>query len=490
MEKQNGLTIVIRLLEELDKEGINYCHWKSNASLDRSLSGENDLDLLIARSDSQHFTEILDRLGFKQAEAPGFKKMPGILDYYGYDLPSDRFVHVHAHYQLVVGQDFTKNYHLPLETAYLASSIQWGMFRIPSPEFEFILFVIRMVLKHSTWDTILGRQGSLSPSEELELKDLTARADRAQTRKLLHQHLPNISGELFNDCLRSIQPGSSLWTRIQTGERLQKSLRGLSRYPRTIDLFLKFWRRGIMAVERRFLRKRQGMRLLGGGSMIAVIGGDGAGKTTVVNALQKWLNRPFLTKRIHLGKPTWSLTTTVVRAILKVGRMLGLYPFEKEPSGSENSSEEPFFPGYPWLFRSLCTARDRFLTYARARRFASNGGVVLCDRFPLGYLSRSESPRFTRLKNGKKAGLVINYLSKLEKKYYQSILTPEIVIVLRLDPGLAVQRKQEEEEGFVRMRSEEVWNFDWEQTAAHVVDASASKEEVLSKVKSIVWSNL
>jgi hypothetical protein len=31
---------------------------------------------------------------------------------------------------------------------------------------------------------------------------------------------------------------------------------------------------------------------------------------------------------------------------------------------------------------------------------------------------------------------------------------------------------------------------DWQQTSAHVIDASRSKEEVLSDIKTLVWSRL
>jgi hypothetical protein len=41
-------------------------------------------------------------------------QLPGVLDYYGYDWEAQRFVHVHAHYQLILGHGATKNYHIPI----------------------------------------------------------------------------------------------------------------------------------------------------------------------------------------------------------------------------------------------------------------------------------------------------------------------------------------------------------------------------------------
>ena len=135
MKQATTLELVEILCNELRTNGIIYCHWKSNASLDRSANGENDLDLLVGRSSMQQFAEILMRLGFKQAFDKADRQLPGVLDYYGYDRTSGKFVHVHAHYQLVIGHDATKNYHLPIEVQYLESALQGDLFMVPAPEF-------------------------------------------------------------------------------------------------------------------------------------------------------------------------------------------------------------------------------------------------------------------------------------------------------------------------------------------------------------------
>ena len=88
--------------------------------LARSVSGENDLDLLVHRDDARRFLAVLSRLGFNRALAPGGREHPGVAHFYGLDRDSGRLVHVHAHFQLVLGDDTTKNYRLPLEAAYLA----------------------------------------------------------------------------------------------------------------------------------------------------------------------------------------------------------------------------------------------------------------------------------------------------------------------------------------------------------------------------------
>src|SRR3989304_6544809 len=92
-DKPSTLDLIHRLCQALEAEGITYCHWKSNEAIDRSASGENDLDLLVRRTDAQRFEEILQRLGFKDVRLPPWKELPGIAHWYGLDGRSGKLVH-------------------------------------------------------------------------------------------------------------------------------------------------------------------------------------------------------------------------------------------------------------------------------------------------------------------------------------------------------------------------------------------------------------
>jgi thymidylate kinase len=82
-------------------------------------------------------------------------------------------------------------------------------------------------------------------------------------------------------------------------------------------------------------------------------------------------------------------------------------------------------------------------------------------------------------------------MAEREHRYYASILPPDLLAVLRVDPDTAAQRKQGvEEAAFVRRRAAQVHEVDWSGTNAVVVDANRPRAEVMSDLKALVWSRL
>jgi thymidylate kinase len=481
--------LIKKLCDTLNAQQISYCHWKSNWKISRWLSGDGDLDLLIHRADAQRFVVLVYGLGFKQAEPSNDRAVPGILNFYGFDSEAGRFVHLHVHYQLVIGHDLTKNYHLPVENIYLEHATRQGLIPLPAREFELIVFVLRMILKYSVLETMWRRtfQRSSTNTIERELEHLEAKIDRARVANLLSRVAPGIDNAFFETCLQSLRAGSAISGSTALRQELQRRLRTFSRRPQTTDALLKIYRRMTRLVRERLFHQPARKRFVDGGLLIAVVGGDGAGKTTTLSALDAWLSKKFVTRKFHVGKPPRSILTLALIVMLRVRRLLtNAAPHPERQTGRG----EPVFPGYIQLLRWVSAGRDRCRLYTRARRFASNGGIALCDRYPLPQIQLMEAANIARTVEPKRRNALIRRLLEMERNYYRRIMQPDLLIVLRVDPEIAVRRKTTESEHHVRLRSGELWSQDWEGTNAQLIDAGQPIADVVSQVQSVVWARL
>ena len=485
------LPLVDELVKALESERVSYCHWKSNASLLQAAAGEEDLDLLVGHRSRQAFLEVLARLGFKEAvPAKGLPRIPGISSYFGYDEKAGRMVHIHAHDKLVLGHDLTKNYHLPIEDAYLASSVTAAPFRVPAPELEFAVFIVRMTLKYSNWSAILAGRPPLSARERRELEIFLEDMTGERAGQSVAAFLPSLGPALLDLGLRALLPRASVRSRARAGRRMHAALRGCRIRPRIQDIWLQCWRRIAWPAKSRLLKKVPRKTLKNGGLLVGFIGGDGAGKTTVIEGAAAWISPCFSTAKVHLGKPRWSVSTVLVRGLLKIGRSLRLWSFTNVPLDVLDDEHPIEFPGYPPLIRAVCTARDRWRTFVKARRLADKGRLVICDRFPLPGLIRMDGPRVGWMTRASKTNRFIRALARIEERCYRSISPPDLLIVLRVDPETAVERKSEDNAESVRVRTSEIWKKDWAGSGAQVIDAGQSQDEVLQKTKALIWAHL
>jgi hypothetical protein len=453
------LRLVLQLRDELRAKAVRCCHWKSNDMQGRSLSGENDLDLLVHRNDARRFLSVLARLGFNRALAPG-REHHGVAHFYGLDRASGRLVHVHAHFQLVLGDDTTKNYRLPIEAAYLASTRHDAALPAPAVEFELALFVVRKMLEHGTWDAAAMGLGRLSAAEHRELAWLLARADLEATRTVVTHHLGGVGVALWDRCLASLTDGSSLRRRVSLGGEMLTALAPHGRRSRPADAATRVLRRGQWGWTRVVLRRPNRKRFERAGLTVAVVGDDGSGTTTAAQSVADWLGTTFVVKRTHLGNPRRATPDDV--------------------------------PGAAWALWRVLTARDRRREYHALRRVADAGGVVVCDGWPLPELHVMDGSRvgwaFDR-SGSRSRSRVVRRLAEAERRSYAQIALPDVLVVLRLDPEGAVSRGPEDDPD-VRARNTEVFDTDWSTTPAVVIDASQPPELVLSGIRAAIWERL
>jgi hypothetical protein len=129
--------------------GIQWCHWKSNASLDTAVDGGTDLDLLFHAKDRLALEQIFEQIGAVKFQAVKEKRYPEIDDFLLVDKDEGILIHFHVHYQLDIGEKNIKSYRLPFVKEIISSRIKHPdiVFWISRPEIELILLIVRQTLR-------------------------------------------------------------------------------------------------------------------------------------------------------------------------------------------------------------------------------------------------------------------------------------------------------------------------------------------------------
>jgi thymidylate kinase len=447
------LSLVGQLGEALRAAKVSYCQWKGNRKRDRWSIGQGDIDLLVDRAMVAEFAAVLRDLGFKPALPPAEWIVPGVQHYYGLDTASGRLVHVHACTRLMVGPPWRTHYRLPLERALLDTACQRAVFKTPAPEVELLALVLSQTLRRSWRDVVRPRN-----AVGREIQNLEEEARPKRLAQALATHLPEIDQATYDACRRALLPGASLWRRAAARIALTRRLAEHARHPSPDGA----------------LRREGAHHLAAGGAVVALLGADGAGKSTCAQSLFKWLSPHLAAVHAHFGRPPRSLLTLLAGGALRVASRL---PVDGLTAHLD-------------LLRCVCTARDRARLSRRVWRFAAGGGIAICERYPA-------PENWTLVGPSHVQGLALDAFSPLasalrrwEDRYYDRMPHPDVMFALRLPPALAVHRKPDEPETYVRRRAELMWEADWSRSEACVVDASQPLPQVVAALKTELWRRL
>ncbi|HEY7736131.1 MAG TPA: hypothetical protein VH813_04995 [Candidatus Limnocylindrales bacterium] len=502
------IPLVAALLRALEDGHVRYCHWKSTTGIARALEGRTDLDLLVDREDGARFSEIVSGLGFKPFISHVSRRFPGVADLLGHDEATGRLVHLHVYHQLVLGEHHVKNHRLPIESVVLDSAVVRDGIRVPSPEIEVAILAMRTLLKYRDVDALkdrfrLGRRGGIPPDTMAELRDLRERTTPEEVRATIERDLPMIPADVVLELL-DVAAGDSRdeATLRRLRARVRGALAGFERLPRRqaqaryLQARLsRQWpvRQVVGALSRSQARRKAPAS---GGLTVAIVGPDGAGKTTTIDALTEWLAWRVNVATLYLGSARPSRGAAAARAIVHAGRradsgarrLLGAgHPMTRATGAAASLLD---------AMRALAEARDRQRRAAEGWRLATQGWLVIFDRYPLPGVRVGErgmdGPRIVPPATGRLAGL-IRRLAVAEERVYRRIPPVDHLIVLRVRPDVAVGRKQPRDPAAVARKAAALQDLEATSapaTTVHFVDAERPLDEVLREVRDLVWREL
>lgn len=482
------------LFAALNEAEIRYCHWKSNWNLAQTLDGETDVDLLIHRGDARRFRRILEDLQFDPAIETGLVPVAAVEHYHALDASTNQLSHVHAYYRIVTGESLVKNYHLPLEEMLLSHTRREGIVVVPEAAAELIVFVLRMLVKHTTpieLALVLRDWGAVA--QEVEWLGGPSVADEAVA--LLDEWLPQLDEELFLAAYESLRAPAPIARRILIGRRVRRRIGTLARKrparARLVELS-KF--------SGRFAYRMSGSKKKlthgNGGSVIAFVGSEASGKSTIIESVQDWLGQHYTVKHIHAGKPPATPLTVVPHLFLPLLRRAlpgrrSTRVGEQYQDGAPLSSRGPELH-LTFALRSVMLACERRALLSRAFARAANGVIVLSDRYPSSEPGSPDGAQLTSEGWSRVAGG--RWLQRLERRLYDEIPPPDVVIHLSAPLDVTLQRNaarsKVEPEDYVRRRHEVAAGIHVERAPTYRIDTDRPLPDVVRDVRRIIWQAL
>jgi thymidylate kinase len=500
-QRLEPLELVNDLFKVLNERGIRYCHWKSTFGLSKGMSGETDLDLLVARSHQRLFVEILLEHNFKPFNPDPSRQYSGIVDYLGFDEESGKLVHLHVHYHLVLGEQYIKNYQLPLEDLLLDNTYLTHGVRIPVPELEVILLVIRSLLKYRDEDWLrdrlkVGRQKGLTEDTIREFKHLLPQVNNQRIEFFIDQEFPFLSPSVVQDFLELIEEPTDIGGKLlPLRKTVRMDLASFQRYS-SFRAKTKYFKERI---KRHWILRRLGIMKWklergktpdSGGVTLAFVGIDGSGKTTIIREISTWLSWQLKVKNYYMGS---NQPATIAR-ILK-----GIYKFTynsrlvvRRLIGDRNFIHRIFqeMTRFTKSVRYLAEARDLQRRYLDGKRKSAQGSIVLFERYPLvchsDFSYMLDGPRIEHLYNGN-LGLISKRFANIEESIHTSFQSPDHTFLFHVEPEVSLARKPDHEEDMIRSKYHAIQGID--RDGGHIIDIDGNLpyNEVLSQVKNLCW---
>lgn len=484
------LQTIEALLAGLDSSDVRYCHWKSNWSIDRTLAGETDVDLLVDRADAVAFRAVLQRLGFRPAIETGLRALPSVEHHHALD-PSGAIAHVHAYYRVISGESLAKNYRFPVEEMLLGSLDRSGPIPVPSKGAELVVFVLRMAVKHTTPVELAFLLRDWKQVREEVAWLVTDDAVRVAA-ELLPQWVPSLDRAIFGSAVEALRAPAPLWRRVAVGYRVRRCLRGYARRSALGALATEVGRFTGIAL-RRLRGSTKKLTPGGGGAVIALVGSEATGKSTTLAAIEEWLGEHFTVRRIHAGKPPSTALTVAPNLLLPLLRVLVPEQRSTRVDARVMTDREPAAEGgvFPLLFgiRSVLLAHDRRKLLTRAYASSVNGTIVLVDRYPSAESGAPDSPQLGHF--AQQTGRLRRWLQETEARLYRDIPAPDVVIHLTAPLDVTLERNRArsktEPEDYVKLRHERSAALRFERTPVFRIDTGRPFDESIGEIKGIIW---
>ncbi len=465
---------VFKGFEDLD---ISYCHWKSNEHLEEGMNGVTDLDVLADHKKKRECKQLLHELGLLKVKAPLGNRYRHVEDWIGMDYETGEMIHLHLHYRIVTGKQYRKEYVLPwsnMALKYRVKNERLGVY-MTNPNMEIIILYARIILKTKYSDE--KEERIPVPAEYLrEIRYLKAETEETEINRFLKKML-GTEGEAFKSCLfkesfsnEEYRYYKGILDTILETCRIETEQAAIIRHKllkTIVHVKQQLKEKQIPLITKKCPNEK--------GVILAFIGTDGAGKSTMTKNIQSWLSWKIEVQQFYLGSGDG----------LKKPLSYKLYVNGTLPKSIRQLAGAVFY---------LHMSRYVNRTLKRVNRYRNHGGIAVLDRFPqMQFKGVNDGPKIDSEieKNHLPAPLLTWLIKKEEENIRQAVeIKPDIVFKLNISPEEAVKRKKENTLAEMKRKVAMIDGICFEGSKVYNIDAAQNMKEEMLEVKRRIWNEI
>ncbi len=214
--------------------------------------------------------------------------------------------------------------------------------------------------------------------------------------------------------------------------------------------------------------------------LIALVGSDGSGKSTVGEALLTWLQQSRRAELCHLGKQTGN-----------IGRAIGRWPLlgERFASSLTRKADRAKDPGGPSGVTALVIylfSMRRVRRFRRMLRLRRQGVTILTDRFPQNEIAGPMDG--LGLAEAAHANAWVRWLARRERRHYDWMVghRPDLVIRLTVDLPTAIARKPDHRATSLQTKISDLARLTFAGAPIVDIDSTAPLDQVLDAAKQAI----